>query len=93
MSVGPVTAAFAPPVAPAASPRTGFEAAFDAALGELGRTQAGADAALADLAAGRRTDIHDVMIALQEADITLRAAVAVRDKVVAAYKDLMNMQM
>ena len=50
-----------------------------------------ADDKLAQLASGQDIDLHGTMIALEEADITLRTMVAVRDKVVGAYQEIMNM--
>jgi flagellar hook-basal body complex protein FliE len=38
------------------------------------------------------TDIGSVMVALQRADLSFRAATEVRNKMVDAYKDIMNMQ-
>ena len=43
------------------------------------------------MASGEDVDIHGTMIALQEADISLRAMTSDRDKVIDAYKDIMNM--
>ncbi len=62
------------------------------AMDSVNETQVGADDKLAELAAGQTPDLHGTMIALQEADITLRAMVSVRDKVVDAYQQVMNMQ-
>jgi flagellar hook-basal body complex protein FliE len=36
-------------------------------------------------------DVHDAMIALQRADMTLQLTVQVRNKLVAAYQDIMRM--
>jgi len=38
------------------------------------------------------TDIGSVMVALQRADLSFRAVTEVRNKLVDAYKDIMNMQ-
>ena len=38
------------------------------------------------------TDICSVMVALQRADLSFRAVTEVRNKLVDAYKDIMNMQ-
>ncbi len=62
------------------------------AMDSVNETQQQADDKLAELAAGKTPDIHGTMIALQEADITLRTMVSVRDKVVDAYQQVMNMQ-
>ena len=43
------------------------------------------------LASGEDVDIHGTMIALQEADISIRAMGAFKDKITEAYKALINM--
>lgn len=53
--------------------------------------QLAADDKLAELASGENVDLHGTMIALEEAEITLRTMTAVRDKVVGAYQEIMNM--
>ena len=47
--------------------------------------------ALSLLASGEQVDLHGTMIELEKADIALRTMVSVRDKVVAAYEQVMNM--
>jgi flagellar hook-basal body complex protein FliE len=51
-----------------------------------------ADVRLARVAAGEEADLHGTMIALQEADISVRLMVSVRDEAVEAYEKIMNMQ-
>lgn len=50
-----------------------------------------ADSQLQAVAAGKDVDLHSAMIALEEADISLRAMTSVRDKCVEAYERIMNM--
>ena len=50
-----------------------------------------ADDLLSQLASGENVDIHGTMIAMEKADIALRTAVSVRDKLVDAYQQVMNM--
>lgn len=69
-----------------------FADTLQSALDSVNESQANADDKLAELAAGETPDLHGTMIALQEADITLRTMVSVRDKVVDAYQQVMNMQ-
>ena len=61
------------------------------AIRSVDQSQFHADDKLSDLAAGKDVDIHGTMIAMEEADITLRTMTSVRDKVVEAYQKLMNM--
>jgi flagellar hook-basal body complex protein FliE len=68
-----------------------FSAKLDQAVETVSKTQNRADDKLQALASGEDVDIHNTMIALQEADIALRTMVSVRDKVVEAYQTVMNM--
>ena len=61
------------------------------AVDKVSDVQNASDDQLAMMASGKEVDIHTTMIAMQEADISLRTMVSVRDKVVEAYQQLMNM--
>ncbi len=78
------------PTAPSGS--QSFADTLNNALESVNESQMQADDKLAELAAGKTPDLHGTMIALQEADITLRTMVSVRDKAVDAYQQIMNMQ-
>lgn len=41
---------------------------------------------------GEATNTHDLQIAQEKANVALQYTIAVRDKVLAAYRELMNMQ-
>ena len=47
---------------------------------------------MAQLAAGEPVELHDVMIAMEEADLSLRLALQVRNKLVEAYQEIQRMQ-
>ena len=68
-----------------------FAQHLDTAVGKVDGAQHTADAALAELASGENVDIHGTMIKLQQADVAMRTMVSVRDKVVDAYQQVMNM--
>lgn len=61
------------------------------AMQSVDAAQHNADEQLRAVAAGRDVDLHSAMIALEEADISLRAMTSVRDKCVDAYERIMNM--
>jgi flagellar hook-basal body complex protein FliE len=67
-----------------------FERRLQAAVSSVSDQQNVADVRLSRLASGEEADIHTTMIAMQEADISLRLMVATRDKVVEAYQTVMN---
>jgi len=50
-----------------------------------------ADKASVDFASGKAQNLHDVMIAMEKADISLRTLTAVRGKVLEAYQEIMRM--
>jgi flagellar hook-basal body complex protein FliE len=64
---------------------------FQEALDSLGETQANSDNLLQQLAAGEDVDLHTVMIATEETDINFRIAMAIRDRLVDAYREVMRM--
>jgi flagellar hook-basal body complex protein FliE len=69
----------------------GFADKLTGAIDNVSDKSIAADDKLAQLASGKDVDLHGTMIAMEEADITLRTMVAVRDKVVNAYQEIMNM--
>ena len=68
-----------------------FEETLSAALDTLSETEANSDDLMARLAAGEDVNIHEVMIAMEETDVQFRIAMACRDHLVDAYKQIMNM--
>ena len=64
---------------------------FTQALDALSQTQDNSDALMQQLAAGENVDIHDVMISAAQTDVTFRVALAMRDKLVDAYNEVMRM--
>ncbi len=90
-------AAFAanrPAVPSAANGRgEGFAEALKGALIRTNETQQQARAMARNFELGAPdTQLHDVMISLQKANISFQQTVQVRNRLVAAYQDIMNMQ-
>ncbi len=61
-------------------------------IAEVNRAQVSADRAAEQIAAGETKNLHEAMIKLEEADISLRLMVQVRNKAVEAYQEIMRMQ-
>lgn len=60
---------------------------------QVNQAQQGADALAAKFAAGdSNANLHDVMIELQKASVSFQEMVQVRNKLVTAYQDVMNIQ-
>jgi len=68
-----------------------FSSALKNALESTNTAQHHADDKLQAIASGEDVDLHGTMVAMHEADITLRAMTSVRDKVLDAYQQVMNM--
>ncbi len=62
------------------------------ALGEVNNLQHESDNMSKALAAGQVEDISQVVIAAEKADIALQLTLAVRNKAVDAYQEIMRMQ-
>jgi flagellar hook-basal body complex protein FliE len=64
---------------------------FTQLLDSLNQSQTNADNMVSQLANGGDVDIHDVMIATEENDVNFRVALAIRDRLVDAYRQVMQM--
>jgi flagellar hook-basal body complex protein FliE len=70
----------------------GFAAALTSALNDVNKLQLQADDAAKKLAMGQAEDIHQVMIAVEQAKLAMQLTVQVRNKVVEAYQEISRMQ-
>ncbi|MCI8490610.1 MAG: flagellar hook-basal body complex protein FliE [Lachnospiraceae bacterium] len=71
-----------------------FGSVLDTALNMIRETndyQNAAESAEIQFALGEATSTHELAVAQQKANIALQYTVAVRDKVIDAYKEIMNM--
>lgn len=62
------------------------------AIEEVNVLQKNADSVAADYAAGKITDIHQVIIAAEKASLSLKLTSEVTNRIVEAYKEIMRMQ-
>ena len=77
----------------ASAAKPSFSAALRTALGQVDSAIAHAEAKAHGFAAGDKDiPLSDVMVSLEQANLSLQLASGVRDKVVAAYTNIMNMQ-
>ncbi|HEY9130257.1 MAG TPA: flagellar hook-basal body complex protein FliE [Dyella sp.] len=78
--------------APATSQGLDFGTLFKQSLAKVGETQMQAGNMAASFERGDPgSDLASTMVAVQKADLSLRAVTAVRSKLLDAYKDIMNM--
>ena len=69
-----------------------FAAALNSSLTEVNRMQQQADDAISALATGDKVSMHDAMIAMEQADVSFRLMMQVRNKIVEAYQEILRMQ-
>ncbi len=72
--------------------RPGIGETFENLLNETANNLSEADQLSRESAAGGPVDLHDVMISMEKADISLRLLVQVRNKALDAYQEIMRMQ-
>lgn len=72
-----------------------FDEIFQSMLNMVGETnelQNSAESAEIQFSLGESVSTHDLQIAQEKANLALQYTVAVRDKVLEAYREIMNMQ-
>ncbi len=70
-----------------------FAAALKSAIDDVNQSQQKALGIARDFELGNpQVNLHEVMLALQKANISFQGLVQVRNRVVAAYNEIMNMQ-
>ena len=69
-----------------------FGEIFKSTLQKVNQLQLAADQATMELAMGEDIDLHQVMILTTRANLALEATMAVRNKVLDAYQEIMRMQ-
>jgi flagellar hook-basal body complex protein FliE len=74
------------------APGDSFLNSLSDAFGSLNSQIASADASMADFAAGGSADLHTVMLQMESASVSLKAATDVRDKLLEAYQEIMRTQ-
>lgn len=79
-----------PDTASAAS--TGFAAMLDSQVSQVNADVAKAEGALQQLASGQPVELHDVMISLEKARISVQMLIQIRNRVLEVYQDLSRMQ-
>lgn len=71
----------------------GFAAVLKSSLSEVNEMQQKADAAISALATGdNKVSLHETMIAMEQADVSFRMMMQVRNKIVEAYQEILRMQ-
>lgn len=90
---GATLGAAAPAAASNSSAPDVFANLLQRELTSLDATVGAAESAMRDLAAGKSVQLHEVMISLERARISVQTFVQVRNKLIESYQDLMRMQL
>ncbi len=84
-------------LSPAAKPAaqksaSGMAEAFQKTLEQVNQIQNKADNSVEKFQSGQGGNLHEVMLNMEQADISMRLLVQMRNKVVEAYQEVMRMQ-
>ena len=72
---------------------SGFTDVLKSAIGSVDTLQSGADAKVGNLLQGApNTDVGNVMVSVEKADVAFQLMMQVRNKIVSAYQDIEKMQ-
>lgn len=80
-------------VAGGTSGDVGFGDLLKQALQEVNQAQDQAEGEARNLMTGESADMHTAMLAVQKADLSFQMMMAVRSKLIDAYREVMRMQM
>ncbi|MDR4472109.1 MAG: flagellar hook-basal body complex protein FliE [Nitrospira sp.] len=69
-----------------------FVDSLQEAIGHINDAQTGASQAVDALVTGQNTNIHQAMVAMQQADASFQLMMQVRNKLVTAYEEIQRMQ-
>jgi len=86
-SIAAETAQNAAEVSPA-----NFRDLMKKALTDLNVSQVGANDAIKSLATGGEENLHDIIISMEKASMTLQYAIQIRNKLLEAYQSVIQMQ-
>ncbi|MGA9567096.1 MAG: flagellar hook-basal body complex protein FliE [Candidatus Korobacteraceae bacterium] len=70
----------------------GFADVLRDAVDQVDQLQASSDQQVGSLLQGEHTDVHNVMIAIEKADVAFQLMMQVRNKIVNAYQQVSQMQ-
>ena len=71
---------------------TSFSELLRNSVEQVNQMQSEADTAIKEMVAGRSKNIHETMLAVERADVSLKMMMQVRNKIIDAYKEVMRMQ-
>ena len=69
-----------------------FSSVLKDAITDINKLQVNADEKIAEVQLGKTANIHEAVVALEKADISFRAMMQVRNKIMDAYQEVMRIQ-
>ncbi|HEY6863637.1 MAG TPA: flagellar hook-basal body complex protein FliE [Burkholderiales bacterium] len=75
-----------------AAPASGFGDWLASEIAQVNDKIQSADKKVQDLALGKASNLHDVMIALEDTKLSFQLMVQIRSRVLEAYQDILRMQ-
>jgi flagellar hook-basal body complex protein FliE len=69
-----------------------FSSLLSDAIADINKLQVNADETIAKVELGNTASIHEAVVALEKADISFRAMMQVRNKIMDAYQEIMRIQ-
>jgi flagellar hook-basal body complex protein FliE len=70
----------------------GFGSVLHQAIDKVSELNNSSETQIGDLVQGKRQDIHNVMIAVEKADVAFQLMMQVRNKIVNAYQEVSKLQ-
>ena len=67
-----------------------FSDVLSSVFNDVNRMQHNADQSVQKLATGEITDVHQVMVAMNEADVAFKLMMEIRNKLISAYKQIIK---
>jgi flagellar hook-basal body complex protein FliE len=80
------------PTGPEGDGGGGFGSLLNQAIDQVGQLKNTSDRQVSELMQGDRQDIHNVMIAVEKADVAFQLMMQVRNKIVNAYQEVSKLQ-
>jgi flagellar hook-basal body complex protein FliE len=74
------------------APAKPFKEVLAESIGEVQRLQTEADTTIKKLVSGQIKDVSEVMVAVEKSDVAFQTMMTVRNHIVAAYEEVMRMQ-
>lgn len=69
-----------------------FSKVLEDSINKIDSYQKTADDKIISFIKGNESEVHNVMIAMEEAKLTMQTAIEIRNKVIEAYKEISNIQ-